>query len=177
MGTVYKKTFTKPLPADAELFTREGEQYARWKDAKGKTRKALVTASKDGQPRILIEAKTYTAKYRDGGRIVREVSTGCRDEQAARSVLADLERQAERIRTKIITRQEADVLLHQETAIDQHRNDYLAHLQSNGCSKAHRGNVGRQLKRLFDECRFAKLADLDRQTVESWLNAQTAADM
>ena len=95
MGTVFKKTFTKPLPADAELFTREGQQFARWKDAKGKTRKALVTASKDGQPRILIEAKTYTAKYRDGDRIVREVSTGCRDEQAARSVLADLERRAE----------------------------------------------------------------------------------
>jgi integrase len=177
VGTVFKKTFTKPLPADAELFTREGEQFAKWKDSKGKTRKALVTASKEGEPRILIEAKTYTAKYRDGGRIVREVSTGCRDEQAARSVLADLERQAERIRTKIITAQEAGILSHQETALDQHRTDYLAHLQSNGCSKAHRDNVGRQLKRLFDECRFATLAEMDRHTVEKWLNAKAAADM
>ena len=74
MGTVFKKSFTKPLPADAELFTREGQKIARWKDAKGKTRKALVTASKDGGARILIEAKTYTAKYRDGGRVVGFVS-------------------------------------------------------------------------------------------------------
>src|ERR1019366_4341275 len=103
MGTVFKKTFTKPLPADAELFTREGEQFARWRDVKGKLRKAKVTASKEGKPRILIEAKTYTAKYRDGGRIVREVSTGCRDEQAARSVLADLERRAELVKAGVMT--------------------------------------------------------------------------
>ena len=48
MGTVFKKTFTKPLPAGAELFTREGQQFARWKDAKGKTRKSLVTVERRG---------------------------------------------------------------------------------------------------------------------------------
>jgi len=177
VGTVFKKVFTKPLPAEVEFFTREGLRYARWKDAKGKTRKALVTASKDGKPRIQIEAKTYTAKYRDGGGIVREVSTGCRDEQAARSVLADLERQAERIRTKIITKQEADMLLHHQTAIDDHRADYLAHLESNGCCQMHRDNVGRQLKRLFDECHFTNLSDMDRHAVEIWLNAKVSAGM
>ncbi|MCX7050022.1 MAG: hypothetical protein NTX50_31630 [Candidatus Sumerlaeota bacterium] len=38
MATVFKKTFTKPVPADAETFTRKGEQFARWRDAKDKTR-------------------------------------------------------------------------------------------------------------------------------------------
>jgi hypothetical protein len=109
MGTVFKKTFTKPLPAGAELFIREGKQFARWKDTKAKTRKALVTASKEGQARILIEAKTYTAKYRDGGRIVREVSTGCRDEQAARSVLAELERRAELVKAGVMTTSEDEI--------------------------------------------------------------------
>ena len=40
VGTVYRKTYTKPLPATAEILTRKGERLARWKDSKGKTRPA-----------------------------------------------------------------------------------------------------------------------------------------
>ncbi len=36
MGTVYKKTVTRPLPVGAALFTKNGEQYARWKPAGGR---------------------------------------------------------------------------------------------------------------------------------------------
>ena len=95
MGTVYKETFTKPLPAGAKIIVRKGQRLAEWKDAKGKTRTAPLTAAGD---RITVEAGTYTAKYRDGSGIVREVATGCRDESAARSVLAELERRAERVK-------------------------------------------------------------------------------
>ena len=95
MGTVYKETFTKPLPAGAKIIVRKGQRLAEWKDAKGKTRTAPLTAAGD---RITVEAGTYTAKYRDGSGIVRKVSTGCRDESAARSVLADLERRAELVK-------------------------------------------------------------------------------
>ena len=34
MGTVYKKTFTKPLPADAKIIVRNGQRFAEWIDAK-----------------------------------------------------------------------------------------------------------------------------------------------
>ena len=78
MGTVYRKTVTKPLPAGAEIFTRKGERFARWKDAKGKTRTAGLTTSKDGADRIVITASTFMAKYRDGSGLVVEVATGCR---------------------------------------------------------------------------------------------------
>src|ERR1041384_6637603 len=95
MGTVYKKSVTRNMPADAETFTRtvkgedgakRSEPWARWKDAKGKARTARITDT----GRVSIEANTYTAKYRDGQGIVREVSTGCRDRDAALSVLSDL---------------------------------------------------------------------------------------
>lgn len=36
MGTVYRETHTKPLPDGAELFTRKGEQFARWTDGRGR---------------------------------------------------------------------------------------------------------------------------------------------
>jgi len=95
VATVFKKTFTKPLPSGAETFIRKGEKFARWKDAKGKTRTANVTTGKDGSERLIIAAKTFTAKYRDGSGIVREVATGCRDETAARAVLAELVKRCE----------------------------------------------------------------------------------
>ena len=61
----YRKTFTKPLPASAEIFTRKGERFARWKDGRGKTRTAPLTTGRDGSDRIVGEAATYTAKYRE----------------------------------------------------------------------------------------------------------------
>jgi len=65
MGTVYRESFTKPLPAGAKIIVRKGQRFAEWKDAKGKTRTAPLTIGKDGTERILLTAATYTAKYRD----------------------------------------------------------------------------------------------------------------
>ncbi len=169
MGTVFKKTFTKPMPAGAELFTREGQQYARWKNAKGKTRKALVTTGKDGQARLFIESETYTAKYRDGGRIVREVSTGCRDEQAARSVLADLERRAELVKSGVITPGEDAVADHLGTPLQVHLDAYAEHMRGRGLSTAHRAATKRHLKRIKDECGYATLKDFSRESFERWI--------
>jgi hypothetical protein len=103
MGTVYRKTFTKPLPAGAEVVERGGVRLARWRDGAGKPRTARLTAGRDGAPRILVESGTYVAKYRDGSGIVVEEPTGCRTEAAARQVLADLERKAERTRAGLLS--------------------------------------------------------------------------
>ena len=72
MGSVYRKTFTKPLPPGAELFDRKGARFARWKDGRGKTRTAAVITGRDGSPRVVADARTFTAKYRDGRGIVHE---------------------------------------------------------------------------------------------------------
>ena len=76
MGSIHKPTFTKPLPP------------------KGRAVTYRVTTGKDGSQRIVVESGTYAAKYRDGSGLVQTVSTGCRDEGAARSMLGELERRA-----------------------------------------------------------------------------------
>jgi len=76
MASVFRKTTTRALPEGAEIFTRKGERFARWKDRKGKTKTAPLTVGKDGSDRIVTTASTFTAKYRDGGGIVRETATG-----------------------------------------------------------------------------------------------------
>ena len=177
MGTVFRKTFTKPLPAGAELFTRKGERFARWKDAKGHTRTEAVTTGDDGADRLLIVAGTYTAKYRDGSGIVREVATGCRDKTAAESVLGDLERRAELVRSNLLTADEANVIDHQTTAIAHHVTAYIEHLHAKGTTAEHRSNVNRILKRLIDDCCYCRLGDLSRGTIERWLLTHAEAKM
>ncbi|MFW1012960.1 hypothetical protein ACEV93_25170, partial [Vibrio parahaemolyticus] len=86
MGTVFKKTITRPLPPGSEIFEKNGARFARWR-VRGKPRTAKLTTGRDGSIRISGKAGTYTAKYRDHNGIVVERPTGCRDEQAARQLL------------------------------------------------------------------------------------------
>src|SRR5487761_1456917 len=163
MGTVFKKTVTRPLPADAEIITRKGQRLARWK-RNGKTRMAPVIVGRDGSERIADTASTYTCKFRDGNGIVTELASGCRDADAARAVLAELERRAELVKAGVVTAAE-------------NFDAYGDYLLTQGASKAHRDNVRRQLKRLAAECPFSKLADLGRDALEKWLAVQAKAGM
>jgi integrase len=177
MGTVFRKTFTKPLPAGAETFVRKGERLARWRDRKGKSQTAPLTIGKDGSERVLIESPYFVAKFRDGSGHVQVVATGCRDETAARQVLADLERRAELVRSKVITAAEAAIGNHQETPLAEHFDAYRLHLEASGVSAKHLYEVRRQLQRLADDCRFGRLADLDAASVERWLVQRTGEGM
>ena len=42
----------------SETFVRQGQQFAKWRDAKGKTRTAKLTTGRDGSPRIFAEDRT-----------------------------------------------------------------------------------------------------------------------
>ena len=79
---------------------------------------------KDGSERIVIESPYYVAKYRDGAGVVRVEATGCRDETAARQVLADLERRAELVRSGVMTAAEAAIGDHQAAPLAEHLDAY-----------------------------------------------------
>ena len=177
MGTVFRKTFTKRLPDGAEQFVRKGQNFARWKDSKGRTRTAPLTDGRDGTLRIVETAGTYTAKYRTGGGIVREVSTGCRDERAARSVLAELERRAELVKAGVISAAEDRVAEHSQTRLADHFTAYLDHMEASGASVIHIADTKRLGERVFKELGFVRLADLNPEAMEQWLNERKRAKM
>jgi integrase len=172
VGTVFKKQVTKPLPADAEIFTRKGERFARWKSARGKTRTAPLTVGEDGSDRITIESSKWVAKYRDSAGVICVVPTGCRDETNARQVLADLERKAELVRSGVMTGAEEHIGRHQATPLAQHLAAFNEHLTAKGTSEIHRDYTARYLRRLAAECTLSTLADLRREALERWLAAR-----
>ncbi|MDB5297243.1 MAG: hypothetical protein JWO31_3226 [Phycisphaerales bacterium] len=168
MGAIYRVTYTKPLPAGAELFTRGGERHARWTDRKGRKRTAKVTVGRDGTDRIVLESATHVAKYRDGAGVVRTVGTGCRMKDAASAVLRGLTDRAQLVKAKVLTVAQDAVANHASTATDEHAAAYLLAL-GRKASRLHVANVRRLLTRVCRECRFVQLSDLRGDALEGWL--------
>ncbi len=177
MASVYRKSYTKPLPAGAETFSRAGEKHARWKDHAGKPRTARVFTGRNGAPRISVMAATYTAKYRDGSRIVRETATGCRSKDAARAVLKELVDRAEKVRAGILTSEEDAIANQQSVRFNLHVDAYTDCLESRGTTAAHRTEQARYLRRLAEDCGWGMLADVQRDHLERWMVGQARRQM
>jgi integrase len=171
MGSVFKKTVTRPLPPGAEFVTRKGVRCARWKDARGKDREAPLTAS----GRVRVETDSYYVRYRDGQGILVDVPTKCRDRSAALQILAGLERQAEKVRSGLLTPGEAKTAAHSATPITEHLADYVASQESRGFAPQHVRETRRILTIVFESCDFRTLADLERSAFERHLNRRRAA--
>ena len=168
MGSVRRKTNTKKFPENAELFIRNDGRFARWVDGRGQKRTAKVTVGRDGLDRIVVQSKTYTAKYRDADGVTREVATGCRDIQAARAILQDLETRAEKVKAGIVSSTEDRISKHQRTPIADHIAAYMTKLDSDDTSADHRDNVSRSLNRIFEHCGYATISDFNRESAEGY---------
>jgi site-specific recombinase XerC len=96
--------------------------------------------------------------------------TGCRDETAARQVLADLERQSERVRAGLLTPAETRVAAQLAKSIGEHVEAYLTSLEASGACTKHVVETRRVLNRVLQGCGFGTLAELERSVVERWLN-------
>lgn len=174
MGTVYRKVYTQPLPDNAQVFERNGEKMAMWMDFKGKKHIDQITTGRRGQIKLLRQSPTFIAQYRDAdGQVVIE-STGCRDENAARHMLAERMKQVELIRAGVLNDQQVRTANHAQIAVEEHISKYLQYLESKTVrgkkiSQAHRTNVARQLEVLVTDCRFKRLHDITRERMESWM--------
>ena len=179
MGTVFKRTSTKPLPVGAELFVRKGQRFAKWQDGKGRTRTAPVVVPAEGkftgEDRITVETPTYFADYRNGSGHLRRVATGCKDESAARAVLAGLEKRAEKVRSGIISTGEERMSAHQHTALTEHLTEYIASLKAAGRAESYFTGTKRLIQRVIDELSLRRLSDLQAEAVERWLGQQAEA--
>ncbi len=182
MATVFHKIYTQPLPKNAEIVEHRGRKVALWRDKRGRKHYEQITTGRQGQIKIIRKSPTWMAQYRDANGEIIVVSTGCRDEQAARHVLANLVRRVEHIKAGIITPEQDRQAGHAHRRLPEHIDDYLEHLRAKTVrgrkiSVEHRANVQRQLKQLIEDCGFTRLADIHREAMEKWMNRQEKAGM
>jgi adenosyl cobinamide kinase/adenosyl cobinamide phosphate guanylyltransferase/integrase len=106
-----------------------------------------------------------------------ERQTGCKDRQAAEQLLAQWEREADRIRAGVLTPTEERMIGQQTLPIEDHIGAYEEHLRAKGATAPHIADTGRYLRRLTADCGFATLAGLKRDALETWLAAQAGNSM
>jgi len=175
MGSVFKKTYTKPVPAGAEIVEKAGERVARWR-VRGKLRTAPVTKSEDGTDRVLIESGTYVGKFRDHTGAVETRSTGCRDKQAAEQLLKKWEREVEQVKSGTLDAKALGAAHKGSAPLEEHLAAYERSLTAAEVSDVYRANVLRAVRRVAKDCKFATPAEFNREAIENWLAAQMTND-
>jgi integrase len=179
VATVFRKVAVRPVPAAAVITTdRAGNATAKW-TPRGARRSitAPVRTLADGRQVIEVATGCYYARFRDADGGVRTVSTGCKDESAARQFLAAQVRRAERIKVGVMTRREANAADRMHDPLEGHIDDYIARLPGKRGGLAtpiHRNNTRRSLRRLAADCRWGCLADLTRDGLERWIAGEVA---
>jgi hypothetical protein len=69
MASIYRPTYKRPIPTGAEVVTRKGKRFAKWKDKRGRTQTAPL--SKDGRQIVLERSCYYIAYIGAEGRRIR----------------------------------------------------------------------------------------------------------
>lgn len=177
MGQILKKQYSMPAPKGAVVIEQSGVKIARWKLRNGQSRSAEVVATADGRLRVRGESRYYVARYRNGDGQVVEVATGCRDEGSARALLVKLERQAELIRSGVVTEAEVDAGEHAQLPTTKHVEAYRRHLHAKGGNDRRIGMLEQRLLRLIRECKFSTLQRIKPGPLEDWLVEQADAGL
>jgi integrase len=171
MGSVFKKSTTRPVPSGATITGTGNKLTARWR-GRGKRAKwvtAKVFTLEDGRQVVRQESSTWFCRYRNHDGSLSTVSTGCRDESAAKQVLADLEKRVERIKAGVLTSAQDAAGEQQKRNIGQHVDAYVSTLSG---SSMHRKNTESYVRGLIAACGWTSLNDMQKYDLERWLADQ-----
>jgi integrase len=167
MARIFKQTYTKHLPKDAELFMREGKRYARFKNAAGRIFTGPL--SKNGESVILETAKWYIDYADADGRPCRVA--GFKDMQATKQRASELERTAEHVRSGYKPKE------HEQLArpLSDHAAEFKAALLAKGDTAKQAQQVYNRAVRILNGCEFVVWSDISAAKVQAYLS-QLRAD-
>ena len=174
--SIFKKQYTKELPAEAEIITSKGINYAKWTDRHGNTHKYRIVITAQGKQRIKCESNTYYIRYRDENGIQREKNTGCRHKDAAKAYLQRITRQVELVKSGVITPDEISAANHLSLPIQDSLEPYYSQL-SLISKKQHLKDARANIARIVTECDIKVLADISTEKITNWLVLQKEQNM
>jgi integrase len=161
MPRVFKPTYPKPLPADAQIVVHDGRPHARYRNRKGKL--ALAPLTEDGQA-ILLESRKWYVEYRDAADVLRKVP-GYTDKQATEQLATELERRAAREAVGMTDPFE----VHRKRLLADHLGDFERALLAKGNTAGYvKLTIGR-ISALLTGCLFQRTGDLSAARVAEWL--------
>jgi site-specific recombinase XerD len=160
VASIYKQTYTEPLPNDAQLISRDGRQYARF-TRKGKTVEAPVT--KDGH-RVIRQTRKYYAELRDENGRVTYIPLSA-DRMVSHTMLRDIERKAERIKNGL----ELPDSYRLDGPIDDLVRSFQKHLKAKGTSARQIREKSNRILRIIAACSFKRWNDISGSKVEHFL--------
>jgi integrase len=153
--------YTKPIPAGADIVTKKGERFARWKDRKGKTVEAPLT--EDGA-RVRLLSKKWYGEYTDADDRPQCVPLAT-DRTAAEQMLAALVRKAELGKAGVVDPYEQ----HRKRPLLDHLADFEADLKAKGTTTEEVKQKTGRIRRLLQGCGFVFISDLSPSRVQQFL--------
>ena len=169
MATVFKKTYTAPIPENAETFTRKGTEYARYKGRDGKSRVERLTS--DGA-RLLLETGTWYARISlsDGGSLT--VNTKCKDKATAEQFAANLQTEEDKIRAGVFTKKEVKAARHGQDALQKSIDAYLGSMTARNKATKTVKEFRRYLESVCKALGWKAVRDVDKVALDAYLEEE-----
>ncbi len=186
---VFKKTFPKPIPNDAKIFSRKKTKYAKYKSAQGQIQETRLT--RDGK-KLLCETQSWYIRfddhegikrvlkaYNDKGasdylhtRIVEFVNYKRRSESIPAALQTYLS-QDENIKEQLIKfGLLSDVAMIGEKTLEEHLEDFQKHLTNKERNQKHIKEVAGTLRSTFENCGFVSWADITAEALKNYLDGK-----
>ena len=174
MGSIFRKSTTRPVPSGATISGSGTKLKARWKGRghREKWQTAKVFTLEDGRRVVRQKSETFFARYRDYDGTLVTFSTGCRDKTNAKKVLEAREEIVERVKAGRMSAEEAAISLQPARSILDHLGDFLSTMMG---SAMHRKNTDTCCRRLIADCGWRNLSDMKKFDLERWLADQARA--
>ena len=166
--SIFKKSYTKPIPTAAQILTVKGQCVARWKDRWGRTRTAPLNKKRT---RIVLDSSKWYIRLKDSNGHEYE-RPGYTDRRATEVMYSELMIRAERSDIGL-----SDALdEHKRRPLAEHISDFERHLEAKDNSEDYVDKTVSRLQRLTEGCGFSHVHDLDRNRVERWLADRRSTD-
>lgn len=166
MASLFRPTKPVPLPASAEIVEKDGKPHVRI----GEGKKAVLYPLTADRAKYLRPSRKWYGKFTDGTGTERRVPLTA-DKSAARMMLAELVRKAERQRIGLFDPAED----HARRPIAEHVSDYETHLRAKGNCAAHVESTVTKIQAIAAGCGFVFLfvflREIDATKVGAWLHA------
>jgi len=149
------------MPAEATV-GRNG--MVTWK-AKGKKRIGKLS----GQNRVSIQSDTWTAQYTDETGQSRRVSTKTTNRSVAEQILAQYEKDVDRIRVGVTTREELDKVPIKQTSLANLLEQFKTKMIAEGTSPKYIKTAVNRIIELLQSCAIDSPSKIRRETIERWI--------